>query len=180
VKTLLKDLNRVRLLLRSNFPNQTVIDGMELICGAGFNPAESTTRVAWITDPVHPSGYTFAKMALNLLEAMAPSGKTTAPSGRKRKRDESASGDTSDGGGSGNRSKEGARAWPAPGRGTPFQPTPRGSNRLYGNQQLVRGWGNGDMGFQPYPGQDYFRGRGSSGGGGGGGGLRGWGGGVDF
>ncbi len=79
VKNLLKDLNRIRLLLRSNFPSQTVVDGMELICGAGFNleKAESAARVAKITDPLHPSGHTFAKMALNLLEAMVPSGKTS-------------------------------------------------------------------------------------------------------
>jgi hypothetical protein len=88
------------------------IIGMELIRGAGFNleKAESAARVAWISDLVHPSGHTFAKMAL---EAMAPSGKLAAPSGRKRKRDESASGD---GGGIGNRTR--ARAWSAPGRGT--------------------------------------------------------------
>jgi hypothetical protein len=140
VKTLLKDLNRVWLLLRSNFPNQTVVGGMELICGAGFNleKAESAAWVAWITDPVHPSGHSFAKMALNLLEAMAPTGKTTAPFGRKRKRDESASGDAGDGGGSENRSKERARAWSATGRGTSYQPTPRGNNRQYSHQQPAR------------------------------------------
>jgi hypothetical protein len=37
VKLLLKDLNRIRLLLKANFHSQTVVDGMELICGAGFN-----------------------------------------------------------------------------------------------------------------------------------------------
>jgi len=115
-------------------------------------------------------------MALNLLEAMAPSGKTTAPSGRKRKRDESASGDATDGGGSGNRSKERTRAWSAPGRCTYYKPTPPGSNRQYGNQQpaTARGRVNGDMRIQPYPGQDYLHGRGSGGGRGGGGGHRGW------
>jgi hypothetical protein len=175
VKTLLKDLNLIRLLLRSNFPSQTVVDGMELFSGAGFNleKAESAARVAWITDPVHPSGHTVAKMALNLLEAMAPSGKTTAPSGQKRKRDESDSGDASDGGGSGNRSKERARAWSASGRGTSYEPTPRGNNRQYGHQQPARGRGYGERHFQPYPGQIYLRGRGTGGGRGGGGGHRG-------
>ncbi len=130
MKTLLKDLNRIRLLLKVNFPSQTVVDGMELICGAGFNleKAESAARFTWISDPVHPSGHTFPKMALNLLEAMAPKGKMAAPSGRKRKRDLSASGDASGGGGRGNRAKERARAWSAPGRGTSYQPTPRGNN----------------------------------------------------
>jgi hypothetical protein len=37
VKILLKDLNRVRLLLKSSFPGQTVVDCMALICGVGFN-----------------------------------------------------------------------------------------------------------------------------------------------
>jgi hypothetical protein len=64
VKILLKDLNRVRLLLKSSFPGQTVVDGKELICGVGFNleKAETAARVAWISEPVHPSGHTFAKM----------------------------------------------------------------------------------------------------------------------
>jgi hypothetical protein len=57
-----------------------LLNGVQtIICGAGFNreKAESAARVAWITDPVHPSGHTFAKKVFNLLEAMAPSGKTS-------------------------------------------------------------------------------------------------------
>jgi hypothetical protein len=131
VKNLLKDLNRVRLLLKSSFPGQTVVDGMELICGAGFNleKAESVARVAWISDSVHPSGHTFAKMALNLLEAMAPSGKIAAPTRKKRKRNNSETGNDSSGR---NRSKERARAWSEPRRGSP---PPRPFTR---QQQSVR------------------------------------------
>jgi hypothetical protein len=36
---------------------------------------------AWISGPVHPSGHTFAKIAFNLLEAMAPSGKIAKSGG---------------------------------------------------------------------------------------------------
>ncbi len=58
-KTMLKDLNRIRLLLRSNFPGSPVVDGMELMCCPGLNleKAETAARVAWISDPVHPYGH---------------------------------------------------------------------------------------------------------------------------
>jgi len=72
-KTMLKDLNRIRLLLRSNFPKSSVVDGMELMCCPGLNleKAETAARVAWISDPVHPSVWThLCEVALNLIEAM--------------------------------------------------------------------------------------------------------------
>jgi hypothetical protein len=56
-------------------------------------------------------------------------------------RRDAASGDASDGGGSGNRAKERERAWSAPGRGTSYQPTPLGNNRQYGRQQPASGQG---------------------------------------
>jgi hypothetical protein len=53
-------------------------------------------KLAWAADPVHSTGDTYAKMYLNLLEAMAPSDNSTArstpsysgTSSRDRKRDE--------------------------------------------------------------------------------------------
>jgi hypothetical protein len=92
-------------LLKSNFQEATVVDGLELSCGPGMNleKAEMATRVAWISDPVHPSGHTFAKMALNLLEAMAPTGKLATSTGRKRKHSDSDAGEIF---GGGSRSKE--------------------------------------------------------------------------
>ncbi len=55
---------------------------------------EQTLRAGWALDPVHPTGYIYAKMALNLIERVAnPAGK---PDSRKRKRSE----DTASGSGS--------------------------------------------------------------------------------
>jgi hypothetical protein len=69
IKTLLKDLGRI---LKSNFPGNTIIDRMELVCGQGYNleKAEAAARSTWVSDPVHPSNHSFATMARNLLEAM--------------------------------------------------------------------------------------------------------------
>jgi hypothetical protein len=77
IRTLQKDLDRIRSLLKTSFPVSLIIDGMELICGGGYNleKAAAAAKSAWMSDPIHPSGHTYAKMALNLLEAMAPSGK---------------------------------------------------------------------------------------------------------
>ncbi len=80
---------------------------MELICGGGYNleKAAAEAETAWISDPVHPSGPRYAKMALNLLEAMAPSGKVVRGSEQgscKRKRSDSESMPSEDGG-AGNR-----------------------------------------------------------------------------
>ncbi len=60
VKTLLKDLGRIRFLLKSSIPGSSVINGMELICGGGYNleSAASAAKSAWISDPVHPSAAT--------------------------------------------------------------------------------------------------------------------------
>ncbi len=89
IKTLLKDRGRIRNLLKSNFSGNTIIDRMELVCGQGYNleKAEAAARSAWVSDPVHPSNHSFAKMVLNLLEAMAPAGILSSQggsSGRKR------------------------------------------------------------------------------------------------
>ncbi len=87
-----------------------------MICGAGYNleKVEAVASSAWITDPVHPSGHTFAKMVLNLLEAMAPCGKITkggGSSGRKRKHGKTDIDDSTSGSA---RSKERAQNWPDP------------------------------------------------------------------
>jgi hypothetical protein len=116
-------LGRIRSLLKSSIPSSSVNDGMELICGGGYNleKAASAAKSAWISDPVHPSGHTYAKMALNLLEAMAPSGKVVKPeqqNARKRKRSESDSRRAEDDGG---RSRARARAWADPRRGGQHQ-----------------------------------------------------------
>jgi hypothetical protein len=154
-KTMLKDLNRIRLLLRSNFPKSSVVDGMELMCCPGLNLEKAETAAigspGYLTRFIHPSGHTFAKMALNLIEAMAPTGKVAATSGRKRKHSDSDSGDTS---GGGSRAKERARAWSDPRRGGHHQPQPRHNSGHFDRHPPARGRGYGGGGggyYQPNP-----------------------------
>jgi hypothetical protein len=156
----------------SSSPTVTVVDGLELSCGPGINleKAETAARVAWISDPVHPSGHTFAKMALNLFEAMAPTGKLATSTGRKRKHSDSDAGEIS---GAGSRSEERARVWSDPRRGGHHQPTPRHNNGHHDRNSAARGRGNGGGGhFQPNLISGNYRGR-EYGGGGGGDGFRG-------
>ncbi len=170
VKVMLKDLNRIRILLKTNFQGSTVVDGLELICGPGMNleKAETAARVARISDPVHPSGHTYAKMALNLHEAMAPTGKLATSTSRKRKHSDSDAGETS---GGGSRSKERARAWSDPRRGGHHQPTLRHNSGHYYRHSAARGRGNGGGGggghfqpnFQPNIIRGNYRGRGYGG-----------------
>jgi hypothetical protein len=65
IRTLLNDLDRIRSLLKTSFPVSLIIDGMELICGGGYNleKAAAAAKSAWMSDPIHPSGHTYAKMA---------------------------------------------------------------------------------------------------------------------
>jgi hypothetical protein len=64
-------------------------------------------RSNWIADPVHPSAHSYAKMSLNLLEAIAPTGTVAKHnnSSRKWKRSET------DHSGISNGSRDRARAW---------------------------------------------------------------------
>ncbi len=50
IKTLLKDLGRIRILLKTSIPGSLIIDGMELICGSGYNleKAASAAKNAWV------------------------------------------------------------------------------------------------------------------------------------
>jgi hypothetical protein len=90
-----------------------VLDGIELVCGTGCSKEkiEQTLLSGWALDPVHPSSHVYAKMALNLIEAVAaPKSNTDS---RKRKRSEDSSS------GSGNNSQYGSG---------PRQPRPVRSN----------------------------------------------------
>jgi hypothetical protein len=51
-----------------------VIEGMELICGKIYNleKASAAATICWTVDVIHPTNHTYAKMALLLLEAIAP------------------------------------------------------------------------------------------------------------
>jgi hypothetical protein len=50
------------------------VEGMELICGKKYNLERATAAATtcWAGDAVHPTSHTYAKMALHLLEAIAP------------------------------------------------------------------------------------------------------------
>ncbi len=74
IREMVKDLSRVFHLLKRSLPNAKVIEGMELICGKNYNLEKATAAATscWTTDVIHPTNHTYAKMALNLLEAIAP------------------------------------------------------------------------------------------------------------
>ncbi len=71
---MVKDLSRVFQLLKRSLPNLKVIEGMELICGKKYNleKAAAAATSCWTADVIHPTSHTNAKMALHLLEAIAP------------------------------------------------------------------------------------------------------------
>ncbi len=72
-----------------------VLDGIKLICGSGCgrDRVEQTLLSGWASDPVHPNAHIYAKMALNIMEKVAPNpSKPGQPDGQqKRKRSESES-----------------------------------------------------------------------------------------
>jgi hypothetical protein len=78
LNTILADLTKLRKVAHP----VRVIDGLELICSSGYSHerAASTISYGWHLDPVHPSKHTYAKMALNLLEKLAPQDKLAAAS----------------------------------------------------------------------------------------------------
>ncbi len=82
ISEMVKDLSRVFLLLKRSLPNVKVIEGMELICGKKYNLEKATaaSTSCWTADVIHPTSHTYAKMALHLLEAIAPQD-MTRPSG---------------------------------------------------------------------------------------------------
>ncbi len=119
-----------------------MLDGIELVCGAGCGreKIEQTLTAGWALDPVHPSSHVYAKMALNLIEAVA-SPKANAES-RKRKRSEesgSGSGSTSQYGAGmqqsrPNRNNDSSRS---PSMGTGYGESHAGSS--FGGRGLPRG-----------------------------------------
>jgi hypothetical protein len=87
LKTIIADLNKLRYQLRKLVSLATVLDGLELICGHGYNQekASQVIQAGWGHDPVHPNKHIYAKMALNLMKRMA-AGKTGAKLANSRKR----------------------------------------------------------------------------------------------
>ncbi len=81
IREMVKDLSRVFHLLRRSLPNVKVIEGMELICGKNYNLEKATSAATscWTGDVIHPTNHTYAKMALHLLEAIAPQNPAVPP-----------------------------------------------------------------------------------------------------
>ncbi len=90
---LLADLTKLKFSLRKKLCPAVILDGIELICGAGCGRemVEQTLRAGWASDPVHPNAHLYAKMALNLLENLSAVSENSRKAGtdRKRKRSES-------------------------------------------------------------------------------------------
>ncbi len=62
---------------------------MQLVCrgNSSMEKKEHTMQAGWASDPVHPNGHIYAKMALNLIEKVAGAAvlqAATAGGGRKR------------------------------------------------------------------------------------------------
>ncbi len=86
---ILLDLNKQKFYLRKSLAPATVLDGVQLVCGdnSSLERKEQTMRAGWASDPVHPNGHIYAKMALNLIEKIAPASnmsEASATGSRKR------------------------------------------------------------------------------------------------
>jgi hypothetical protein len=86
---ILRDLNKQKFYLRKSLAPATVLDGIQLVCGdsSSLEKKEQTMRAGWASDPVHPNGHIYAKMALNLIKKIAPASnraENSAAGSRKR------------------------------------------------------------------------------------------------
>jgi hypothetical protein len=82
---LLRDLNKQKFELKKSLAPATVLDGIQLVCGdnCSMEKKVQTMRAGWASDPVHPNGHIYAKMALNLIEKVAGA---SGPQARARPR----------------------------------------------------------------------------------------------
>jgi hypothetical protein len=194
---LLRDLNKQKFFLRKSLAPATVLDGIQLVCGdnSSLERKEQTMRAGWASDPVHPNGHIYAKMALNLIEKIAPTAnRAEAAAAGSRKRSWSASnrdegdrsqdrrggGSAGGGGNSGQRHHDGGYGGSGSGYGS-NKTTARSSSWKdgskggggggYGGGQSGSRGGYGGYQSGGYGGYDAAskRGRGNSRGGGGGG-----------
>ncbi len=88
LQNIISDLTKLKFQLRKKLQPAVVLDGIELVCGVGCGreKIEQTLTAGWALDPVHPTSHVYAKMALNLIEAVATPKRNT--DSRKRKRSE--------------------------------------------------------------------------------------------
>lgn len=89
--SIMGDLLRMRHALKRQLPTVTILDSMDLLCGPGYSlaKAEETARAGWVSDPVHPNGHSYAKIALNLLNRISMVEPAQQEENRKRKRQDS-------------------------------------------------------------------------------------------
>ena len=91
LSTLISDLTKLKHSLRKRLTTAVVLDGIELICGSGCgrDRVEQTLLSGWASDPVHPNAHIYAKMALNIMEKVAPNPSKPGQSVGQRKRKKS-------------------------------------------------------------------------------------------
>jgi hypothetical protein len=183
----LRDLNKQKFEFRKSLAPATVLDGIQLVYGENCSMEKKvqTMRAGWASDPVHPNGHIYAKMALNLIEKIAVSSgpQAAVTGGRKRSwsssnRDEQTQGSSSNlrqgdrfgggaggnGGGSGGRDSRRSDSYDGGNRGT-GNTAGRSTNRS--SDWKMRGASNAYG--QPGRGGTQHYGGGSGHGGGGGG-----------
>ncbi len=171
LSSILSGLTKLKFLLRKKMAPATVLDGIELICGAGCGRErmEQTLRTGW-ADPVHPKTHIYSKMALNLIEKVAASGNSSGNTtqSQKRKRSESSeSASTSQerqvtgGRGASNRGGHTGRTGPA---GPPNQQAHTGHTgyRSQGSYNSNCGYSNSNNSWTPHRGRGHLRGRGDA------------------
>ncbi len=198
LSSILGDLNKHKAALRRAVPTATIIDGLELISGPGYNTEKAAAVInsGRAFDPVHPSKHVYAKMALNLLEKIAPQSRNSGSGGQQqpdsRKRSWSSSnqgfgggGATPRGGGhnsprthsSGGRQTTRSQQWKEGGRRDSFRSAHSGSldgggmyDRGYSGDRYTRSYGSGSGVYGPDHRGQYHGGYGRGGRGGGRGG----------
>jgi hypothetical protein len=177
LSTILGDLNKHKAALRKALPSATILDGLELISGAGYNADKAAAVISsgWSFDPVHPSKHVYAKMALNLLEKVAPHNMEGGQSGQRpadnRKRTWSASNQGGSGGGHSGHYREGQHSSSSASTGgrqtARSQQWKEGGRRDSFRSGLSGGYTSGSDGGGTYD-RRYSDGRQARGGGGGG------------
>jgi hypothetical protein len=147
LQNILSDLTKLKFQLKKKLQPATVLDGIELVCGTGCSKdkIEQTLTAGWALDPVHPSSHVYAKMALNLIEAVAAP-KPNSDS-KKRKRSE----DSGSGSGSSSQYGSGSR-----------QPRPVRTNESPRSHTMGSGFAALNAGSSYGPGSGYGPGYGST------------------
>ncbi len=155
IREMVKDLSRVFQLLKRSLPNVKVVEGMELICGKKYNLEKATATTCWAGNVIHPTSHTYAKMALHLLDTIAPQ-EAPRPGGSQQ-----AGGGRSGGGGGNNRKRTYSECKSVPrntsrhsDRSRNWGAEQRRDQPLHGTgQQFYRGSGNAFMGLRGHGGQ---------------------------